>query len=166
MLKRRTSSFNMTTQSTRFDVVRFLLSVTFWLITNPCFAELGTDKTEPIKADLKFKHLQLRNNEGAYFVQEITLESGTMVKEYLNASGKVFGVSWQGPFKPDLRLFLGDHALTRLHFENTGKVLDHHHANVNSRDLVIISKGMGRSFAGKAFVPQIAPENVGIDQIQ
>ena len=156
----------MTTPSHRLNVFRFLLGLAFWIAANPCFAELGTDKTEPIKAELKFKHVQIRNIEGAYSVQEITLESGTMVKEYINASGKVFGISWIGPFKPDLRLFLGDPALTRLHLEKTGKVLDHHHANVNSSDLVIISKGMGRSFAGKAFAPQLAPANVGIDQIQ
>jgi len=166
MLKRRNCPHNMTTQSSRFDAFRCLLSLAFWIVANPCFAELGSDKTEPIKANLRFTHLQLRNMEGVYSVQEITLESGTVVKEYLNASGKVFGVSWQGSFKPDLRLFLGDHALTRLHFENTGKGLDHHHANVKSSDLVIISKGMGRSFTGKAFAPQLAPENVGIDQIQ
>jgi len=70
----------MTTPSHRLNVFRFLLGLAFWIAANLCFAELGTDKTEPIKAELKFKHVQIRNIEGAYSVQEITLESGTMVK--------------------------------------------------------------------------------------
>ena len=134
--------------------------------TTWCWAELGGSKTEPLKDGLKLQHLQLRTTDDQYSVQELTLESGTLVKEYINASGQVFGVAWQGPFKPDLRLFLGDATLNRLNPGRNHKILDHHHASVVSHDLIIMSRGMGRSFSGKAFSPLLAPANWGIDQIQ
>lgn len=38
-----------------------------------------------------------------------TLESGTVVHEFVDATGKVFALTWSGPFKPDLRELLGRH---------------------------------------------------------
>ena len=150
----------------RVYALRAILTLFVGLSGHQCFAELGANKTEPLAAGLKPMHLLIRAHNEAYTVQEITLDTGTLVKEYINTSGKVFGVSWQGPFKPDLRLFLGDSALNRLHSDKTLKVTDHHHSSVNSSDLIIISKGMGRSFTGKAFAPLLEPESIGIDQIQ
>lgn len=38
-----------------------------------------------------------------------TLESGTVVHEFVDATGSVFAVTWSGPFKPDLKTLLGRH---------------------------------------------------------
>jgi len=150
--------------------LNFALSCLLWLtafaFSNACLAELGAGKTEHISAGLRLQKLQLRNVNDLYSVQELTLETGTVVKEYINSTGKVYGVSWQGPIKPDLRLFLGDKALSRLSPISTQKNLDHHHASMNSADLVIISRGQGRLFSGKAFAPLLAPASIGIDQIE
>ena len=145
---------------------RIAMSLVVMTASTLCWAELGANKTEPVKDGLRLQHLQLRTTDDQYSVQELTLESGTLVKEYINASGQVFGVSWQGPFKPDLRLFLGDATLNRLNPSRNHKILDHHHASIVSPDLIIMSKGMGRSFFGKAFSPNLAPASLGIDQIQ
>ena len=32
-----------------------------------------------------------------------------MVREYVNSSGTVFAIAWEGPWLPDLRQVLGDH---------------------------------------------------------
>jgi hypothetical protein len=145
---------------------RLALGLMVMTVSTWCWAELGGNKTEPIKDGLSLQRLQLRMTDDQYSVQELTLESGTVVKEYINASGQVFGVSWHGPFKPDLRLFLGDATLNRLNPSHNHKILDHHHASILSHDLIIMSRGMGRSFSGKALSPLLAPASLGIDQIQ
>ena len=45
----------------------------------------------------------------AYALHEIRSASGTMIREYVNASGTVFAVAWDGPWLPDLRQVLGEH---------------------------------------------------------
>ena len=42
-----------------------------------------------------------------YTVNRTTLDSGTTVREYVDASGTVFAVSWSGPVLPDLKQLLG-----------------------------------------------------------
>ena len=42
-----------------------------------------------------------------YTVHEMRASTGTTVREYVSASGKVFGVAWEGPTLPDLRQVLG-----------------------------------------------------------
>ncbi len=45
----------------------------------------------------------------AYTVQESVDSSGTHLREYINASGIVFALAWQGPRVPDLRTQLGQY---------------------------------------------------------
>jgi hypothetical protein len=40
-------------------------------------------------------------------MHELQAPTGTKVREYLGNDGKVFAVSWQGPFRPNLRQLLG-----------------------------------------------------------
>lgn len=42
----------------------------------------------------------------AYAVHEIQAATGTVVREYVSGSGKVFAVAWQGPWPPDMRQIL------------------------------------------------------------
>src|SRR6185369_15713416 len=45
----------------------------------------------------------------AYTIVHRTLHSGVVVDEYVDAAGKVFALSWSGPFKPNLQRLLGRH---------------------------------------------------------
>src|SRR6476646_5577522 len=49
----------------------------------------------------------VRNN--TYTLHEIRSASGTMIREYVDPSGSVFAVAWDGPWLPDLRQVLGEH---------------------------------------------------------
>jgi hypothetical protein len=142
-----------------------LLTLEMLSLSSTSWADLGAGKTEPVSSGLRIQNQQLRAENSQYSVQELTLESGTLVKEYINSSGMVCGISWQGPFKPDLRLFLGEKAFHRMYPSTSQKPLDHHHSSINTSDLVIISRSEGRSFSGKAFLPLLTPENIRFDQI-
>lgn len=92
-----------------------------------------------------------------YTVSQSTLDSGTIVREYMDAAGKVFAVSWTGPTLPDLRTLLGSKftALT----DATGRRTQAGHSQLalNQSDVVIVSNGHMRSFAGHAFIPSAVP---------
>src|ERR1700686_174460 len=71
------------------------------------WASLGGDITS-VQADQI--HLQGRRTMKAtasYTVHEIQGTSGTVLREYVSSDGKVFGISWQGPWVPDMRQLLG-----------------------------------------------------------
>ena len=93
-----------------------------------------------------------------YSVHEIQTANGTVIHEYVAASGKVFAVSWSGPAVPDLRQLLGgysqqlEQAATRPHY-------DHHHLNIETPDVVMQSRGHLRTRAGRAWVPALLPQN-------
>src|ERR1700730_16603506 len=65
----------------------------------------------------------------AYALHEIRSASGTMIREYVNASGTGFAAAWGGPGLPDLRQVLGDH-------------FDHYQAVMRSRQRARIGRGV------------------------
>ncbi len=71
-------------------------------------AALG-DTVQSVAADRMKLHATVGQSRtaAAYTVQEMTLPSGTVVREFVSAAGTVFGVAWQGPAPPDLQQLLG-----------------------------------------------------------
>lgn len=84
------------------------------------------------------------------------LHSGTVVHEFVDATGAVFAVSWAGPFKPDLKRLLGRH-FDRLQDGGGTRKADRAHVEVNDADLVVQSGGHMGAFEGRAWVPSRLP---------
>ena len=84
-----------------------------------------------------------------------TLKSGTVVHEFVDATGSVFAVTWSGPFKPDLKKLLGRHfgALGQgaQGGGNPGP------AGASTDDVVIQSGGHMGAFEGRAWIPSRLP---------
>jgi len=101
-----------------------------------------------------------------YAVHEIRLPSGTVVREYVSNTGKVFAVTWRGPFLPDLQQLLGEYfeqykqAATAAHTRGRGPLL------IREPALVVESGGHMRAFAGKAYLPGSLPEGLHPDAIR
>jgi hypothetical protein len=97
----------------------------------------------------------LTTGAAGYTVVRHELDSGTSVREYLDATGKVFAVSWSGPFLPDLRELLG------THFEamqaQAGQREPHSRLSVRRSDVVIVSTGRMGAFEGRAWLPASLP---------
>src|SRR5580692_668189 len=80
------------------------------VIALPAGASLGGD-TASIEADQV--HMQGTRKMTAvqnYTVHEIQGAAGTVVREYVSSSGKVFAVAWRGPWPPDLHQLLGSYS--------------------------------------------------------
>jgi hypothetical protein len=104
---------------------------------------------------------------GPYTVQETLLSSGTLVREYTDASGIVFAVSWQGPTLPDLAALLGGYFPTFQAHTDQVRAAGIRRAPVNmARDgLVLKSLGHARNFYGNAYAPALVPTGVDINHV-
>jgi hypothetical protein len=100
-----------------------------------------------------------------YTVHEIQTPSGTTVREYVSSAGTVFAVAWQGPVMPDLRQALGIY-FDRYTEAASRKHAGHRHLAIREPDLVVQSNGHMRSFSGRAYLPQLLPQGVTVDEIR
>jgi hypothetical protein len=131
----------------------------------PAFAALGGDLSSVESDQLKMKGMLRTTVASAYTVHEIQAPSGTVVREYVAPTGKVFAVVWRGPKMPDLRQTLGTYfdAYTQaprpLH-------PNHAHFEVAEPGFVLQSTGHMRAYFGRAYVPQLVPPNVAVTDIK
>jgi hypothetical protein len=104
----------------------------------------------------------------AFTLHEMQSATGIVVREYVSPDGKVFGVTWQGPTVPDLRQLLGPY-FTR--FQQEADRLKrarrgHGPLTVDLGDVVVQSGGHPRAFTGRAYLPGLVPQGVGMDAIR
>jgi Protein of unknown function (DUF2844) len=100
-----------------------------------------------------------------YALHQITGTNGAVVKEYVSPSGRVFGVSWQGPFMPNLQQLLGSY-FTDFQQAAQHRVRKRGPLVIKSDKVVIFSGGHMRSFRGIAYVPGLMPENVTAEVVR
>lgn len=110
------------------------------------------------------RQLRALPRSSAYSVATTTLPTGTVVREFVNSQQLVFAVVWQGPVKPDLALFFGDHhtayqqaVVGARAAGQRGGVIQLHRS-----ELVLVSRGRMGHFEGYAYLPAIVPEGVNI----
>ncbi len=142
-----------------------LLPLFVFGMTLPGWASLG-DSVETVQSDQAHMKASLRSTQATgYAVHELQSETGTVVREYVSPAGKVFAVSWDGPFMPDLRQLLG------THFNQFAQAAQGRQARggpliINEPGLVVESGGHMRSFFGRAYVPQMIPNGVRAEAIR
>jgi len=128
-------------------------------------ATLGGDATTT-QVDQAHLKASMRVTPGEKFaVHEMTLPSGTTVREYVSPQGQVFAVSWKGPFKPDLRQLMGDY-FDRYVQATPASRGGHSASRVAQSDLVVQSMGRMRAFSGHAYLPGMLPSGVAESDLQ
>jgi hypothetical protein len=103
-----------------------------------------------------------------YALHEIRSASGTMIREYVNPSGVVFAVAWDGPWLPDLRQVLGDQ------FDRYQAVMQSRQRGRTGRGAVVIDEpglvvqmsGHPRAFKGRAYLPAQLPAGLALESIR
>jgi Protein of unknown function (DUF2844) len=131
--------------------------------SGPAFATLGRD-VSTVQQDRTHLKASLRVSPSqGYTVHELTMGTGTTIREYAAPDGRVFAVAWTGPWKPDLQQLLGDYFTdyqVAAKAKRTGR-----NGPLSSR-VVIEAGGRPRAFFGRAFVPDLVPSNVNPREIQ
>jgi hypothetical protein len=96
-----------------------------------------------------------------YSRHDITRANGGMVREFTNAKGQVFAITWSGPGKPDLRSLLGRYFATYQAASSAAIGRTMHSLRrppqVSQPDLQIQTGGHMGWFHGVAFIPSLAP---------
>jgi hypothetical protein len=135
-------------------------------VTLPAFAALGGDAAS-VDADVaKMKGQALATAVSGYTVSQITLPSGTVVKEYVSSEGKVFAVTWRGMSVPDLSQTLGTYFAEYKAAASATPHASHHNLTVQQPDLVVQTGGHMRSWYGRAYAPGLLPPNLSLGDIK
>ena len=131
----------------------------------PAAAALGgTVDSIPIDVQTMHATRHVATHTG-YDVHELTLRSGTVVREFVGPAGTVFGVAGQGPIKPDLQRLLG---ASFQRFVAAARVPhgDDRSLTVRDPDLIVDSGGRMRNFTGRAYLPDLVPASVSVGDIR
>jgi hypothetical protein len=128
-------------------------------------ATLGEPESS-LTAETQLNRASIKQSDyGAYHVHEMQLPSGTVLREYAGLDGKVFAVTWNGPFIPNLKQTLGSYFA-----EYSAQAGVPHgnrtHLEVRQPDLVVESGGHMRAHHGRAYLPQAVPGGVSVGELQ
>ena len=136
--------------------IRRCLAAALLAASGTCWATLG----EPMAAPAGVSGESAQGPTGArYTALARRLDSGTEVREYANAEGIVFAVSWNGPFLPDLRALLGSHfSALEQHASGAGRASA---VSIQNPELTLLSGGRMGAFRGRAWLPRQLP--AGLD---
>jgi len=148
----------------RHTGIACLVFVASHLLSIPAHATLGQNINPPA-GDPLWTHAVTHtvSQRAGYVMHLITFPSGTVVREYVSLSGMVFGVAWEGPTLPDLRTALGAAFDQYIAATATRRATP---LAVSKSDLVIVSTGHLRAFAGHAYLPLAAPAGIDISVVQ
>ena len=141
---------------------------TILLLPLPVLASLGGDMTS-VQDDQAKMQASLRSNSGnSYSVHEMQTPAGVAVREYVSPAGKVFAVTWQGPFHPDLRQLLGTYFDQYVQAVQVQQAQRRGHGPVIVRQagLVVQITGHFRAVRGSAYVPQMMPAGVRAEELR
>lgn len=146
-------------------------SAVLLLLTLPAtaFASLGgtvsSVETDRVRTQSALIRIQRTGN---YSVHEMQSPVGTMIREYYGSDGIVFGVAWDGEWKPDLRQLLGTYfdQYTRSTSVARRTGASHHRVAVNDNGLVVQAAGHLRSSYGVAYAPALLPAGVTPDVVR
>jgi hypothetical protein len=134
------------------------------LASTPCLAQLGATGGTANASDGAVAH---RAQNGLADYRETTDAHGIVVREYVDARGAVYAVSWRGPAMPNVQALLGAYF---ERFESgaraTAGEAGLHAARVADGDLVVESQVRLREFSGRAWLASALPAGVSASDIQ
>ncbi len=137
------------------------------LAASPARAALGEPESS-VARDRRSLSAVARGStdRGAYSVHELDV-GGTAVREYVSPQGVVFAVTWAGLANPDLHTLLGRYAAEYEQAASRaagGK--GRRSRRVAGANVVVDHWGHMRDRHGRAWVPDLVPQGVRLDEIQ
>jgi hypothetical protein len=149
----------------RSSFARAAATATLLVVSPIAIAVLGGDEASIQGDSIHLKGAISVQQTVRFAVHEIVQPSGTSVRQYVSPAGTVFAVAWQGPLMPDLRQLLGPYfdsyvaAAKAKRAKRTPVV-------IRGASLVVLSGGHLRAFSGRAYVPDLVPQDVDAEVLQ
>jgi hypothetical protein len=133
------------------------------------YASLGDDAATARNDLTKMRGVLRTINNEAYSVHEIVASNGVTVREYASSAGKIFAVAWQGQFFPDLQQLLGryfDQFSQESKTRNNNTTRIRGPIMIQQPGLVVQSDGHMRAYSGRAYIPDMVPQGMNIEEIK
>ena len=139
------------------------------VVAAPSWAGLGGGVDSVADDAVAMKgQVERRATSAVYSVHEITTAFHTKVREYVSASGVVFGVAWEGPLAPDFQQLMGSHfqhLSSALAARKSGRA-GRRPLSVTDGDLVFENRGHAMAHFGRAFIPSLVPAGISSEVVQ
>jgi hypothetical protein len=133
--------------------------------TGPAWASLGAARAS-VDADVTHFKARLKSTSlTTYTVQELTGDGGMVTREYTNAAGTVFAVSWDGPARPDLQQLFGTY-YPRFQADVHSRARTHRALRSDDIDFVVRTGGHPGHMWGFAVLPGDVPQGFSTDGLQ
>lgn len=105
-------------------------------------------------------------NRGPYSVHELE-RGGTTIREFVSPQGIVFAITWSGLANPELGALLGSYAAeVEQAASRTPAVKGRRSQRVVAPHVVVDRWGHMRDRHGRAWVPDLVPQGVTLDEIR
>ncbi len=145
------------------------LSLSAYVLSAPylCRATLG-ERAESVSSDRKALSAVRRatTTHRNYTVQEIKSDVN-VIREYISPSGIVFAIAWNGLTHPDLTTLLGSYALEYSQaMQQSPHKPGRRYSKVQADRVVVEKWGHMRNLQGRAYVPDLIPPGVSINEIK
>jgi hypothetical protein len=137
------------------------------LAGTPAWAALGAAESG-IAADQNALHATLAvRATDAYAVHSMSTANGLNVREYVDRSGLVFAIAWDGPVRPDLQQLFGgyyaEYSAALLKIRPLGL---HRSLRIETSAMHVELGGHMRAYVGLAYLPAMMPTGVSRDQVR
>jgi hypothetical protein len=130
-------------------------------LASPAQAGLGGDARSVETDRIQLKAAVAVTPGTAFTVHQLTLPSGTVVREYLSPAGKIFAVAWSGVEIPNLQQTLGDYySAASAALNNAPRGPDHRHRSAEQADVAVYLSAHLRDYSGLVYVPALLPRGV------
>lgn len=131
-------------------------------------ATLGAPADSIQSDQIRFKGVRRESVSLGMRSHVISLSDGSSIKQFVNAQGVVFAVSWSTRLKPDLAALLGPHFASYAAASGapTGIADSKRQRSVRAPNLVVHQAGRMNAFGGLAYVPSLVPEGVDADSLR
>ncbi len=136
------------------------------MIPARALAELGGDLNSVERDRARMKASVAVRPMGPYTIHEMTSDSGSTVREFATPEGKIFAVAWQGPFHPDYQQLLGLYFAQLQQATGQRRLTRRAPVMIETPGFVFQSFGHFRDLAGRAYVPQMLPPGVAVEEIR
>ena len=133
----------------------------------PASASLGGTSNSVEIDSARMNASRQATQHDSFVVQEMKAPQGTLVNEYVSPQGRVFAVSWHGPFPPSMQQILGTYFQQYVSALRTQpKVYGHPPIDLQLPGLVVQASLYLGSYSGRAYLPDLLPQGTKVDQIQ
>lgn len=145
-----------------------MLLTAAWLsvAASPAFAALGGDVASVQADQAHINATRSVSQSNGYAVHELHSPNGSVVREFVSSSGKVFAIAWQAPSLPDLRQLLGPYFDEFQKAAAQGHKPGHAPVFVEHSGLVVQLGGHMRNFTGRAYLPDQLPSGTRMEDIR